>query len=267
MKVEDSTHIQSQLPPFCAMDFKHAANSHILNEAFKMNQYSRVVAIDGPSGSGKSTVARALASELGLLYIDTGAMFRALATYADSEGIEFKEGPELFTFLARLKMEYGVSDDVLIVINGRDLTKAIREHRVSKLASIISQLPSVRTFLLEFQRDLAGERLCVMEGRDIGTVVFPKAFIKFFVTASVETRAVRRLEQLRASGDGQVDLEQVVKDVKKRDETDMNRQVAPLKQASDAELVDTTEHTQLEIVRILAAKVRTRLSELSQANA
>ncbi len=228
-----------------------------------MNQTSKVVAIDGPSGSGKSTVARALARELGLLYIDTGAMFRAIATYADSRGIEFKEGPELTAFLASIKMNYGVSEDILITIDGEDLTKAIREHRVSKLASIISQLPSVRTFLLKFQRDLAGERLCVMEGRDIGTVVFPNAFIKFFVTASAQTRALRRLDQLRAAGDDQVELEQVVKDVIKRDETDMNREVAPLKQASDAELVDTTDYTQDQIIEMLASKVRSRLDEMS----
>lgn len=228
-----------------------------------MNQTSQVVAIDGPSGSGKSTVARALARELGLLYIDTGAMFRALATYADSKGIEFAEGSKLSNFLTNIKMEYGVSDDVLISIDGQDLTRAIREHRVSKLASTISQLPSVRTFLLKFQRELAGERLCVMEGRDIGTVVFPNAFIKFFVTASVETRAMRRLEQLRAGGDNEVELDQVIKDVMKRDETDTNREVAPLKQASDAELVDTTHYTQDQITTMLAGKVRSRLSELS----
>lgn len=238
-----------------------------LKEAFYMNQTSQVVAIDGPSGSGKSTVARALARELGLLYIDTGAMFRALATYADSRGVEFNEGPELTRFLSEIEMEYGVSDDVLITIDGHDLTRAIREHRVSKLASIISQLPSVRTFLLKFQRELAGERLCVMEGRDIGTVVFPNAFIKFFVTASVETRAMRRLDQLRAGGDQDVKLEQVIKDVIKRDETDTNRQVAPLKQAADAELVDTTNFTQEQIVEMLAGKVRSRLSELSAPKA
>lgn len=254
MKVEDSTHT------ICA----HTLAYH-LKEAFKMNQYSRVVAIDGPSGSGKSTVAKSLAKELGLLYIDTGAMFRALATYADTKGIEFKEGPTLTAFLAQIKMEYGVSEEVLITIDGHDLTKAIREHRVSKLASIISQLPSVRSFLLKFQRELAGERLCVMEGRDIGTVVFPNAFLKFFVTASAETRALRRLDQLRASGDQQVELEQVVKDVKKRDETDMNREVAPLIEAPDAELVDTTHYTQEQIVKMLAERVRAKLGELSLA--
>ncbi len=259
MTVETTTHTNTESMPLVASAWCLTK----LKEAFHMNQTSQVVAIDGPSGSGKSTVARALARELGLLYIDTGAMFRALATYADSRGIDFKEGPELTEFLNNIKMEYGVSEDVLIAIDGQDLTRAIREHRVSKLASIISQLPSVRTFLLKFQRDLAGERLCVMEGRDIGTVVFPNAFIKFFVTASVQTRALRRLDQLRAGGDQDVELEQVIKDVIKRDETDTNREVAPLKQAADAELVDTTNYTQEEIISMLAAKVRSRLTELS----
>jgi len=263
MMVDDSTHARTEVALSETIPITATWCLSSLKEAFHMNQFSQVVAIDGPSGSGKSTVARTLARELGLLYIDTGAMFRALATYADSNSVEFKEGPELTKFLNDIKMEYGISDDVLISIDGKDLTRAIREHRVSKLASIISQLPSVRTFLLKFQRDLAGERLCVMEGRDIGTVVFPNAFIKFFVTASVETRAMRRLEQLRASGDSNVEFDQVVGDVKKRDDTDTNRQVAPLKQADDAELVDTTNFTQDQIVEMLAHKVRVRLNEMT----
>jgi cytidylate kinase len=196
--------------------------------------YSLVIAIDGPSGSGKSSLAKELSKRLGVLYIDTGAMFRALAYMANQNKISFEEGPELKSFLDNITVEYGKNSDVLIAVDGMDLTEKIREHEVSKLASIISQIPSVREFLLNFQRDLARERLCVMEGRDIGTVVFPDAFSKFFVSASVEVRAKRRYEQLKSSGQSDVDLEQIMADVKKRDEKDTSRDVAPLVQADDA---------------------------------
>lgn len=130
----------------------------------------QVIAIDGPSGSGKSTLAKELAKSLNILYINTGAMFRALAYICDKREIRFEEGERLSRFLSEIKMEYGVSADCMIAIDGENLTTRIREHHVSKLASIISQLPSVRTFLLDFQRRLAKEKICVMEGRDIGTL-------------------------------------------------------------------------------------------------
>ena len=202
--------------------------------------YSKVIAIDGPSGSGKSTIARKLAESLNLLYIDTGAMFRALAFYADKSKIPFESGPEMEKFLNDLDLNYGKSEKCLIEVNGQNLTEEIREHQVSKLASIISQIPEVRTYLLNFQRGLTNSNICVMEGRDIGTVVFPESFCKFFVTASVEVRSQRRLDQLIESGDNSVSLDQVVKDVEKRDASDMNREVAPLKKADDAVLVDTS---------------------------
>ena len=155
-----------------------------------------VIAIDGPSGSGKSTIAKTLASELGILYIDTGAMFRALAFHAHNAGIDLHDEQAVTKSLENIKIEYQTEDNALIKINGIDLSKKIREHHVSKLASIISQIPSVRTFLLDFQRNLANSKVCVMEGRDIGTVVFPNAFLKFFITASIEVRAKRMLDQL-----------------------------------------------------------------------
>lgn len=222
----------------------------------------KVIAIDGPSGSGKSTIARELANSLGVLYIDTGAMFRALAYVCNQKGIEFKEGAELTQFLATIDLKYGVSEKILIQIDGHDLSEKIREHHVSRLASIISQLPSVRNFLLKFQRQLAENRICVMEGRDIGTVVFPNSFSKFFITASVETRAERRLKQLRENGDTQMKLEQVVADVKKRDETDMGREVAPLKKADDALLFDTTNLALMDIVNILSKEIKFRAAHL-----
>lgn len=226
------------------------------------SQYSQVIAIDGPSGSGKSTIARDLARALNVLYIDTGAMFRALGFYADEKKIDLTEGPGLSEFLNSIKMDYGVSPTILIRINGIDLTDKIREHHVSKLASIISQLPSVRKYLLDFQRALALDKVCVMEGRDIGTVVFPNSFSKFFITASVDIRAQRRLKQLQEGGDMSVSLEQIKDDVRKRDETDMNRVVAPLKKAEDAMLLDTSDLALSDIINILANEVKFRASHL-----
>lgn len=226
------------------------------------NEFAKIIAIDGPSGSGKSTVAKELARALGVLYIDTGAMFRALGFFADQEKIELVEGVNLTNFLNSIKVDYGVSSTCLIRINGVDLTEKIREHHVSKLASIISQLPSVRKYLLDFQRSLAMNKVCVMEGRDIGTVVFPNSFCKFFITASVEIRAERRLKQLQQSGDLSVSLEQIKDDVRKRDETDMNRVVAPLKKAEDAMLLDTTELDITNIINILSNEVKFRAAHL-----
>jgi len=224
--------------------------------------YQNVIAIDGPSGSGKSTVARELAHNLNVLYIDTGAMFRALAFYADQKKCDFSEGPHLDHFLNSIKMSYGVNRQTLIDINGENLTEKIREHHVSHLASIISQLKSVRQYLLNFQRQLAFGRVCVMEGRDIGTVVFPEAFCKFFITASIEVRAERRLEQLRNNGDLAILMEQVIADVKSRDESDMNRAFAPLKQAEDAILLDTSKLPIEQIIELLAKEVRFRAAHI-----
>ncbi|MFA6235681.1 MAG: (d)CMP kinase [Bacteriovorax sp.] len=224
--------------------------------------FAKVIAIDGPSGSGKSTIAKELARALGVLYIDTGAMFRALAYVANEKRIELHEGPGLNAFLDSLKIEYGVKEDTFIRINGQDLTDKIRDHHVSKLASIISQLPSVRKFLLNFQRSLALDKVCVMEGRDIGTVVFPDSFSKFFITASVDIRAERRLKQLRENGDQSLTLEQIAEDVRKRDETDMNRSVAPLKKAEDAMLLDTSNLNMADIINLLSNEVKFRAAHL-----
>lgn len=223
---------------------------------------TKVVAIDGPSGSGKSTIAKRLADALGVLYIDTGAMYRALAYACDEQGIPFVEGEQLRHFLERLELRYGIGPGRLIEVNGQNLTEKIREHRVSELASYLSQLPTVRAYLVDFQRQLAQEKICVMEGRDIGTVVFPDAFCKFFITASVEIRAKRRLEQLRLAGDQQVALKQVIVDVEKRDATDMARAHSPLKRSEDALLIDTSDLTLDEIIEQLKDLVRGRAEQV-----
>lgn len=202
----------------------------------------RVIAIDGPSGSGKSTCARMLAKELGLLYIDTGAMYRALGYWAQEKEIPFKEGEALQSFLKNIKLSYGESESNLIEIDGVNLTEKIRQHEVSKLASIISQIPSVRTYLVDFQRTLPTSTTCVMEGRDIGSVVFPDAFCKFFITTNTKLRAMRRFEELKEKGQSGLTLEQIIHDIEERDKSDLNRTHSPLIQTDDAELIENGEN-------------------------
>ncbi len=226
-------------------------------------KFEQVIAIDGPSGSGKSTIARTLANDLNVLYIDTGAMFRAIAYAVFEAKIPFTEGTELANFLSTLKLEYKINESLSIKINDQELSEKIREHHISHQASIISQLPSVRNYLLNFQRQLAQNQICVMEGRDIGTIVFPQSFCKFFITASAEVRAKRRLEQLKENGDNSHTLETVIEDVKKRDELDTNRAVAPLKKADDAIGVDTTNLSLSAVVNILVNEVKFRAAHLN----
>ena len=213
--------------------------------------YETVVAIDGPSGSGKSSIARDLASEMGLLYVDTGSMFRAIAVVILEKGLDPLEEVINKAFLDSLNLEYGVSSDELIKIDGKNLTKAIREHNISSLASKISSFSGVREFLANFQRNLVKKKTCVMEGRDIGTVVFPKAFCKIYLTASSQIRAERRLKQLIEKGQKDHTIEDILKDVNERDENDSKRALAPLKQAADAEKVDTTNLGYQEVLEAL----------------
>jgi len=210
--------------------------------------FETVVAIDGPSGSGKSSMAKELAKEMGLLYVDTGSMFRALAFMAKEKGLSLSSESITNDFLNSLEIEYGVSEKELIRVNGKNLTGLIREHEISTLASKISQYSNVRSFLMNFQRNLVKKKTCVMEGRDIGTVVFPKAFCKIYLTASDETRALRRLKQLQEKGETRLELSDILRDVRKRDEDDSKRSLAPLKQADDALCLDTTSMNSEEVL-------------------
>ncbi len=208
---------------------------------------STVVAIDGPAGAGKSTVARRLAESLNYAYINTGSLYRALAYAAKNSGIAFDAvTPE---FLDGVKLEYRGAD---LYLNGSKLDAELRTPDCARGASIISAKPFVRDFLMPVQRDSAKDQWIVMEGRDIGTVVFPDAEKKFFVTASAEERARRRMAQSNEVA-GNATFESILADIIARDERDMNRPVAPLKQADDAVLIDTSKMTIDEVVAHIAA--------------
>lgn len=199
------------------------------------------IAIDGPSGAGKSTLARQLAKKLNYLYVDTGAIYRTVGLAAQRAGMSLEDCGNVVDILPELHIDltYGGDGQQLMLLNGEDVSEAIRQPEISMYASKVSAVPQVRAFLLQMQRDLAATRNVIMDGRDIGTVVLPDAAIKIFLTASAETRAARRYAELREKGID-VTYEDVLTDLVRRDENDMTRATAPLRQAEDAVLVDTT---------------------------
>ncbi|MBR6271740.1 MAG: (d)CMP kinase [Lachnospiraceae bacterium] len=206
------------------------------------------IAIDGPAGAGKSTIAKQLAKSLGLVYVDTGAMYRGLAVYflrkgldaADEKGIsEAAQNAEV-----TIKYENGLQQ---VYLNGENVTAFLRTEETGKMASSSSVYAAVRARLLDLQRNLARETDVVMDGRDIGTVVLPDAFLKIYLTASVEERARRRVSELLEKGE-EVDAEQIKRDIAERDARDMNRAIAPLKQAEDAVLIDSSDMNIDEVV-------------------
>jgi len=204
------------------------------------------IAIDGPSGAGKSTLARKAAAILGYLYVDTGAIYRTVALSAVRRGIDPADAERLVPTLEELdiRLEYGEDGLQHMYLNGEDVSHDIRLHEISQHASTVSAIPAVRAFLLDLQRDLARKNNVIMDGRDIGTVVLPNADVKIFLTASPESRAQRRHLELQQRGQD-TDFDTVLKDIVRRDEQDTNRPIAPLRQAEDAVLVDTT-HLDLE---------------------
>ena len=199
------------------------------------------IALDGPSGAGKSTLAKLLAKALGFLYVDTGAIYRTVGLAASRRGIPLEDARAVEAILPQLEIGMSYGDDGLqhMYLNGEDVTEAIRRNEVSRYASQVSAIPAVRTYLLEMQRKLAREHDVIMDGRDIGTVVLPQADVKIFLTADAKDRAQRRYLELLERGQ-QADLEQILADVVERDRQDMERAIAPLKQAEDATVVDTT---------------------------
>ena len=217
------------------------------------------VAIDGPAGAGKSTIARKVAQELGCLYVDTGAIYRTVGLYALRKGADPKNEGEVVPLLEELKVEMQVESDGIqhMYLNGEDVTAQIREPEISRYASAVSALPPVRAFLLDMQRELARTRSVVMDGRDIGTVVLPDATVKIFLTASPEVRAMRRWKELREKGNTDT-YEEVLRDVIQRDYDDSHRAVAPLRQAEDAVLADTSELDLEESIQLLLNIVKER---------
>ena len=206
-----------------------------------------------------------LGQKFNFLHIDTGALYRALAVRADQLGVELGEEKSLANFLASVKLRYAPTPQSLVEVDGEDYSLAIRTPRVAKLASAIATISSVRHFLVSYQRELARERVSVMEGRDIGTVVFPHAFIKFFVTASLATRATRRWKELREKGQGKVKLEEVLQQESARDKKDMERKHSPLVPASDAILIDSSNLTLEEVLDKMALELKKEGSKVGLA--
>ena len=200
------------------------------------------VAIDGPSGAGKSTLARAAAEALGFLYVDTGAIYRTIGLSIQNRGIDPNDASAVAAALDTIQVElrYDASGKQRMLLNGRDVSEEIRLPEISRYASAVSALPAVRDYLLEMQRDLARRYDVIMDGRDIGTVVLPDAPVKIFLTASPQVRAKRRFRELEELGTPQP-YEEVLRDIQDRDWKDTHRDVAPLRQAEDAVLLDTSE--------------------------
>ena len=219
------------------------------------------IAIDGPAGAGKSTLARQAAQRLGFLYVDTGAIYRTVALKALESAADPAEPEQVVPLLDGLnvKMDHGPDGGQRMFLDGKDVSDAIRQHRVSGAASQVAAIPQVREFLLDFQRRQAREHDVIIDGRDIGTVVLPRAGVKIFLTAAPEARAERRLLELRQRGQ-EAEFDAVLSDILRRDEQDRTRAVAPLRQAEDAVLLDTTELDRAGSLEALLAIVREGLS-------
>lgn len=217
------------------------------------------IAIDGPAAAGKSTVARKLAQELGFLYVDTGALYRAIGYYAHTKNGSTDNADAVIALLPEIDVKLKYSGGVQQVwLNGSDVSTQIRLPEMSMAASNVSAIPQVRSFLLGLQRSMARENSVVMDGRDIATVVLPNADIKFFLTASPETRTRRR--QLEYEQKGQkVDFNELLEETLKRDYNDSHRAAAPLKQADDAILIDSTDYTLEQTIEKMLAVVRERI--------
>ena len=199
------------------------------------------VAIDGPAGAGKSTLARRLAAELGYIYVDTGAMFRTIGLYALRAGKDPKDNEAVNALLPEISLKFAfIGGEQHIYLNGEDVSTAIRTEEVGMAASAVGANPEVRAFLLGMQRDMAKTQDVLMDGRDIGTVVLPDATVKIFLTASPEARATRRWKEYQQKG-VEVSYEEVLADVRQRDYQYTHRAAAPLRQADDAQLLDTSE--------------------------
>ena len=199
------------------------------------------VAIDGPSGAGKSSLAKRLAADLGYVYVDTGAMYRAIGLYASRQGVDLRDAGAVAALLPGIHLDIRLEAGTQhVYLNGEDVSEAIRAEAIGMAASAVSAHPPVRSFLLDTQRGLAANQNVLMDGRDIGTVVLPHATVKIYLTASAEARAERRCKELQQKGQPS-DYDTVLADIRQRDYQDTHREIAPLKQAEDAIRVDTSD--------------------------
>ncbi len=217
------------------------------------------VAIDGPSGAGKSTIAKRVAQMIGFIYVDTGALYRAIGYYAYKSGISIDEAAKVSDMLSLIKVELRyIEGTQRVYLNGEDVSTAIRLPEISMYASAVSAVNEVRVFLFDLQKNIAKENNVIMDGRDIGTVVLPDAKVKIFLTASVDDRAKRRYDELIQSGQD-VSYNDIKEDIIKRDYNDENREISPLKRADDAILVDTSGNTLEQSVNLLADIIKSAI--------
>ena len=213
------------------------------------------VALDGPSGAGKSTIAKKTAAKFGFIYVDTGALYRSVAYYTLSQGIDPEDTDKVIAGLEGCKISLEYRDGTqCVIVNGEDVSGMIRTPEISMAASKISALPQVRSFLFDLQKDIAAKNDIIMDGRDIGTVVLPEAQVKIFLTASAEERANRRFKELQEKGDPST-YEEVLADINQRDYNDTHRETAPLRKAEDAVEVDSTSMSPAEVIRTIAAVI------------
>lgn len=217
------------------------------------------VAIDGPAGAGKSTVARAASAKLGYIYVDTGALYRAVGVYCLRNNITTNDAEGVGAALENIKVELKFIDGVQhVFLNGDDVSTEIRLPEASMAASNVSAIPAVRAFLFDLQRNIAANNNCIMDGRDIGTVVLPDAKVKIFLTADDEERAMRRYKELKEKG-SEVTFQEVLDDLRVRDYNDSHREIAPLKPAEDSVIINTTGYTLEESIDMIVKTVEEKL--------